>query len=228
MSGLLSAYVLHARPYRESSALVDVFSAQGRSRAVLRGARSKRGSQARPFQLLEMELKGTNELKTLSRVESITPPHFLHGDFLFSGLYLNELLMRLLPQDEAHPDLFEHYQLTLAALACGESLEPLLRGFEWRLLDELGYGFALDSDCHGQPINPQGFYRLLVDSGLEAVSDAFAPGLFAGHELLGLSRVDWQAPGVLLTAKRLMRQALAPHLGSRPLLSRELFRSRKE
>ena len=84
-------------------------------------------------------------------------------------MYLNELLIRLLPAEDAHPALFEHYVATLPALAEHRPLEPLLRAFEWRLLDELGYGFALDIDIAGQPIDAQRLYRLVPDAGLEPV-----------------------------------------------------------
>lgn len=223
----LPAFVLHGRPYKETSALVDLFTPQGRLRAVLRGARGKSGSLARPFLPLEIELRGKGELKNLARLEPNGIPNLLHGEVLFSGLYLNELLIRLLPAQDPHPALFEHYAATLQALATGHPLQPLLRTFEWRLLDELGYGFALAQDIHGQPLAPDIHYRLLPDAGLEAV-DHLQPGLFLGRDLLALAEADWQQPASLGTAKRLMRQALAPHLGGRPLVSRELFMNLKE
>lgn len=221
------AFVLHSRPYKESSALVDLFTPQGRLRAVMRAARGKAGSLIRPFVSLEVELRGKSELKTVARLESAGPAHWLDGQALFSGMYLNELLIRLLPAEDAHPALFEHYVGTLAALAAHRPLEPLLRAFEWRLLSELGYGFALDSDVAGQPVEPRRLYRLLPDAGLESV-ELFQPGLFNGAELLAMAEADWQVPGALAAAKRLMRQALAPHLGGRPLVSRELFMNLKE
>ncbi|WP_137818869.1 DNA repair protein RecO [Pseudomonas sp. 2FG] len=221
------AFVLHSRAYRESSALVDFLTPQGRLRAVLRGARGKAGTLARPFVPVEVEFRGRGELKTVGRLESAGVPHWLHGDALFSGLYLNELLIRLLPVEDPQPILFEHYGMTLAALAAGRPLEPLLRAFEWRLLDELGYGFTLAEDLSGQPIAPDGLYRLQPDAGLEPVAQ-LQPGLFQGAELLAMAAADWTAPGALAAAKRLMRQALAPHLGGRPLVSRELFMTLKE
>ncbi|HBP4228778.1 TPA: DNA repair protein RecO, partial [Pseudomonas aeruginosa] len=99
--------------------------------------------------------------------------------------------------------------------------------FEWRLLEQLGYGFALDVDIDGRPIEPQALYQLLPEAGLEPVAQ-LQPGLFQGSELLSMADADWSAPGALAAAKRLMRQALAPHLGGRPLVSRELFMNRKE
>ncbi|SEI11264.1 DNA repair protein RecO [Pseudomonas fuscovaginae UPB0736] len=217
------AYVLHSRAYRENSALVDFITPQGRLRAVLRSARGKAGTLARPFVPLEVEFRGRSELKNVGRMESAGVAAWLVGDALFSGLYLNELLIRLLPAEDPHPVLFEHYALTLLALAEGRPLEPLLRSFEWRLLDDLGYGFALNADIHGEPLAADGMYRLQVDAGLERVY-LLQPGLFQGHELLAMAEADWSAVGALSAAKRLMRQALAVHLGGKPLVSRELFR----
>ncbi|GLK88187.1 DNA repair protein RecO [Pseudomonas turukhanskensis] len=221
------AFILHSRAYRESSALVDFLTPQGRLRAVLRGARGKAGTLARPFVPVEVEFRGRGELKNVGRLEAAGIPRWLHGEALFSGLYLNELILRLLPAEDPHPVLFDHYAATLEALAAGRALEPLLRAFEWRLLDELGYGFALAEDLHGQPVVVGQLYRLLPDSGLEPVH-LLQPGLFQGAELLAMAEADWTAPGALSAAKRLMRQALAPHLGGRPLVSRELFMTLKE
>ena len=217
------AFVLHSRPYKETSALVDFFTPEGRLRAVLRGARGKVGSLARPFAPLELELRGRGELENVGRLEASGIAHWLQGQTLYSGMYLNELLLRLLPAEDPHPALFQHYALTLQALAANPPLEPLLRAFEWRLLDELGYGFALDIDITGQPIAVDGLYRLRPDAGLESVAQ-LQPGLFQGADLLAMAEADWTSPGALAAAKRLMRQALAPHLGGRPLVSRELFR----
>ena len=221
------AYVLHSRAYRESSALVDFLTPQGRLRAVLRGARGKTGTLARPFVPLEVEFRGRGELKNVGHLEAAGIANLLSGEALFSGLYLNELLIRLLPAEDPHPIVFEQYAMTVLALAQGRALEPLLRAFEWRLLDELGYGFALNTDRHGQPIAADGLYRLQADAGLEAVGQ-LQPGVFHGAELLAMAEADWTAPGALAAAKRLMRQALAPHLGGRPLVSRELFMTLKE
>ena len=217
------AYVLHSRPYRETSALVDFITPQGRLRAVLRSARGKAGTLARPFVPLEIEFRGRGELKNVGRMESAGISTWLSGEALFSGLYLNELLIRLLPAEDPHPAVFDHYAATLLALAEGRPLEPLLRAFEWRLLDDLGYGFSLTVDIHDEPVEADGMYRLQVDAGLERVW-LQQPGLFQGAQLHAMAEADWAAPGALSGAKRLMRQALAVHLAGKPLASRELFR----
>src|SRR5699024_1083870 len=92
------AFVLHVRPYKETSALIDLFTrAQGRIRAVLRGYRSKKGTAARPFNCLEVELRGQGELKSIARLEPAGGFLLLQGERLMCALYLNELTMRLLP-----------------------------------------------------------------------------------------------------------------------------------
>ncbi|MDY0207385.1 MAG: DNA repair protein RecO [Pseudomonas sp.] len=220
------AFILHSRPYKETSALMDVFTPQGRLRAVLRGARGKLGSVARPFSALDIELRGRSELKTISRIEPAGEFNFLQGQALFCAMYLNELLVRLLPLNDPQPVLFEHYRLSIQGLAHGLAFEPLLRTFEWRLLEQLGYGFSFTVDIHGQALDTQMLYRLLPKSGFEAVS-LLQSGVFLGADILALSAADWQQPSILHTAKRLMRQALAAHLGGRPLMSRELFLAQK-
>ena len=220
------AFILHSRPYKETSALMDVFTPAGRLRAVLRGARGKLGSVARPFSMLDIELRGRSELKTISRIEPAGAFNFLQGQSLFCAMYLNELLVRLLPLNDPQPVLFEHYQLTIQGLAHALPIEPLLRTFEWRLLEQLGYGFSFELDIAGQALQEQMLYRLVPESGFEAVPQ-FSPGVFLGADILALSATDWQQKSTLHTAKRLMRQALAAHLGGRPLMSRELFLAQK-
>lgn len=220
------AFILHSRPYKETSALMDVFTPAGRLRAVLRGARGKLGSVARPFSMLEIELRGRSELKTISRIEPAGEFNFLQGQALFCALYLNELLVRLLPLNDPQLILFDHYRLTVQGLAQGRAVEPLLRTFEWRLLEQLGYGFSFTEDSAGQALQEQMLYRLVPESGFEAVAQ-FRPGVFLGEDILALTAADWQHTTVLHTAKRLMRQALAAHLGGRPLMSRELFLAQK-
>ena len=183
------AFILHSRPYKETSAQMDVLTPAGRLRAVLRGARGKLGSVARPFSALEIELRGRGELKTISRIEPAGEFNFLQGQALFCAMYLNELLVRLLPLNDPQPILFEHYMLSVQGLAQGVALEPLLRTFEWRLLEQLGYGFSFEVDVHGQALNAQMLYRLLPENGFEAVT-LMQSGVFLGADILALSVSD--------------------------------------
>jgi len=231
---LQPAYVLHSRPYRDTSALLEVFTAeQGRISLVARGARRRTrggssGALLQPFIPLLLSFTGRTELKNLGATESAGPPRMLRGERLFSGLYLNELLVRLLHRHDPHPQLFAAYGAALDALAGSELVDDVLRQFEFTLLGELGYGFSLDIDgLSGEAVLPGHWYNYHPDWGLVAQGagvDSTQPA-FAGAELLAMASAGFggQARG---TAKRLLRQVLAAHLGEAPLRSRELFRTR--
>lgn len=228
MRPLSPAYVLHSRPYRDTSALVDLLTLhEGVQRVVWRGARgSRKGSGPQPFVPLMVALAGRSELKTLASAETAGHYVLLQGDQLFSGLYLNELLLRLLRPADPQPMLFAAYQGALEALASPNPVEPVLRRFEWQLLDVLGYGFSLTVDALGQPIDAQARYVWESEQGLVRIE--MPPGAgFSGAALLKIAGDDWDDPMTLRTAKLLMRQALSVHLGDRPLMSRQLFPSAK-
>lgn len=218
----ISSFILHVKPYRETSALVDFFTPEGRIRAVLRGARGKLGSIARPFIPLSVNFIGQGELKTVKQIEASQMPFLLEKNSLFSGLYLNELLIKLLPLEDACPLLFNHYQDTLWQLSKTQEIEPLLRDFEWQLLVELGYSFSLVETGEGEPIEPESFYIFSVDYGLQKIAQVQS-GAFYGRDLLAMSDASWSSKRVLSSAKRLMRQVLAVYLQGKPLVSRQLF-----
>jgi DNA repair protein RecO (recombination protein O) len=223
MHALGPAYVLHSRPYRDTSALVDLLTLHhGLVRVVWRGARGGRRHLAQPFLPLLIDLRGRGELKTLHHAEVAGPHALLQGQALFSGMYLNELLVRLLGPDTPQPLLFAAYQQAIAELAERVSVEPVLRTFESRLIEYLGYGFSLTMDVSDNPLDPDSRYAYISDEGLQRITEPAGAG-FPGSALLAIAAGDWDAPGALITAKRLMRQALAPHLGDRPLVSRQLF-----
>ena len=143
---LQPAFVLHTRHYRDSSLLLDVFTAQcGRISLVAKGARRPVRGRAnaailQPFIPLLLSFSGRSELKTLTGSEVAGQTQALKGDRLFSGIYLNELMIRLLHQQDAHPSLFVAYGNAVASLGSAESMDDVLRRFEFSLLQELGYG----------------------------------------------------------------------------------------
>lgn len=217
-----AGWILHRRAYRNSSLIVDCYTEQhGRVGMVARGGR--KDPLLQPFRPLQFLFKGHGELKTLMRCEPAGPAIGIVGEGLYCGLYLNELLTRLLHRDDPSNSLLALYAETLAGLAQEpEGREVLLRNFEFRLLDTLGYGFSLQHDVEAKSISASALYRLEPDQGL--VMDAC--GEFSGEDLLALAVGDWRLP-VRRTARNLMRRALAPHLGEKPLASRELFRGMK-
>ena len=221
---LQPAYLLHSRPYRDSSALVDLLTLDyGLVRAVARGVRGRRRSAAlQQHQLLLVSLSGRGELLTLTHAEQAAAGFFLTGHRLFSALYLNEILERLLQPADSHPAVFRLYQQTLLRLHEDYPLEPLLRSFEWSLLQELGY------EPDFSALQPELCYRFDPGNGFESVSALTEKRDFQGQALLSLHQALNDNP-LLLTpaqqgdAKRLMRLALGPLLGDKPLMSRFLF-----
>ena len=149
-------FVLHSYPYRETSLIVEVFSRDhGRVGLVAKGARRPM-SQLRgvlmAFQPLLIDWSGGGEMKTLVRAEWMGGQPLLGGQALLCAYYANELLMRLMPREDAHPRLHQAYGEALRALAASEPQEVVLRRFELALLQELGYGMPLDVDANGEPV----------------------------------------------------------------------------
>lgn len=226
------AFVLHTKAYRESSQLVDLFSRHhGRLRLVARGSlrRSKgRGRTIEPFAPLIVGWRGKGELKTLANAEPSGTPLILCGDCLFSGFYLNELILRLLADHDPHETLFDCYLSTLHALSEGQHIELALRRFERQLLSDLGYGLALEhSEDSGAEIDPEGWYWFDPVVGVTSPTlsplEREQPNCFSGDSLLAIAAEDYSNPSHIKAAKRLMRLAIQNLLGDRPLRSRELF-----
>lgn len=228
MAALLHAYFLHTRAYRETSLLVEVLSAEaGRLSGSWRGGRRSRVGIPQLFQPLMLEASGTGELRSIQRVETAGPALLLSGTALFSGFYLNELLIRLLPREEPQPGLFVAYAGTLGRLADREAPEPLLRQFEALLLDVLGYGLDYGHDyVRGEAVRSGFDYDYHPERGFTL--SASGAGAFSGDVLLCLARGDFAEPVAAAAAKRLHRLALARLLGPRPLKSRELFLSAQD
>ncbi|WP_040976801.1 DNA repair protein RecO [Necropsobacter massiliensis] len=220
--------MLHRRAYGETSLLVDVFTEEtGRLTLLAKGARAKRSPQKgilQPFTPLLLRWSGRGELKTLTKAEPAAISLPLRTEALYSGFYVNELIMRLLAAETAYPQLFQDYLHCLTALAAApEQLESGLRRFEFRLLHTMGYGVDF---CHcagsGEPVDADMTYRYRAEKGFIAslIKDNLT---FYGRELLAFARQEFTDPAVLQAAKRFIRIALKPYLGAKPLKSRELF-----
>ncbi len=225
---LQPSYVLHSRKFRDASLLVDFFTRDhGRVRAVARGALRggpRRRPPLQPFHPALVSFAGRGELRTVSGVEADGPPALLRGERLFSGLYVNELLVRLLRARQEHRALYRAYQDTLRAIERADGVEPALRGFELRLLAELGYAINLAEERDGRrPIDSRGRYRFDPQTGFARCAAAAGDGVFQGGHLIALREFRLHDEEAARSAKRLLRMALAAHLGGRPLASRALF-----
>ncbi len=222
-----AAFVIHSRPYRETSQLVEVFTReQGRQSLVAKGSRQPRSplkGLLQPFVPLRLGFAGKGELKNLHHAEATAPAIRLMGTALYSGLYLNELIYYLLEAQTPFDEVFDAYHNTLTKLANGEGIEPCLRHFEFYMLNILGYGVDFTQDAlSGEAIRPEAWYRYQPESGFIVLEQA-EPGAYPGEHLHALAELDLSLPGVLASAKRFSRQALGPYLGGRALRSRALF-----
>ena len=212
------AYVLHARPYRETSLLLECLTREhGRLGVVARGVRGERArlrrAQLEPFQPLAMDLLLRGEMATLTALETVGTSLRLAGDAGLAGLYLNELVVRLTERQDPATPLFDAYAQTLARLAADEPLAWSLRRFERDLLETIGYGLQLqyESDT-GEPLQPDGHYRYLVEQGAVRCAASHAQAL-RGSDLLALAQDQSPDNPGLKNLRDLMREVIRFHLG---------------
>jgi DNA repair protein RecO (recombination protein O) len=226
------AYVLHTRPYRDTSALIIFFTYQhGLIHAVARGARGNRSrlkGLLQPFVPLLISWSGQNDLHSLRDAEAQGEINYLPSEKFLTGLYINELLVRVLQKHDAHPELYLAYQQALQGLCGVKHEQAILRIFEKRLLHALGYALPLNQDCAtGHAILSERFYQFDPAHGFSILPESFthhdATNVFAGKIIIALQQEDFGDKQLLRDMKRLMRLALAPLIGAKQLKSRELF-----
>jgi DNA repair protein RecO (recombination protein O) len=225
-----AAFLLHRREYQNSSLILELFTRDfGRMSLIARGARKRR--DVSHFQIanrLQLGWTGRSELKLLTHIESRSLQ--VTESCLIAVFYLNELLIYLLPKQDAYADLFELYQSTLLQLD-KESLEPLLRNFEFKLLTSLGLMPALDIEsAGGQPVEESSSYQINPSNGLCRAHE-HDKNTFTAEQLFAIQRGDFSALSTLQAAKRLMRTIIDFNLQGRALQSRliyqQMFHSKK-
>ncbi|MEW6764821.1 MAG: DNA repair protein RecO [Pseudomonadota bacterium] len=218
-------YILHARPWRDTSLLLEVFLREGGRRGVIaRGARRNANLRARlqPFRKLWLDLGGRGELAQLRTAEDLLNLPAMNGRTLACAYYLNELLIRLLPRDDAHAGLFEHYAEALTRLAGGRAEAPVLRAFEKALLEELGWAPDWLQDTDDQTIEPEAMYHVHPEHGVQRVSHSSASAV-SGISLVDLAEGRFTEPATQREIRLILHALMAPHLGPQPLRSRELL-----
>ena len=239
----LTAYVLHRYDWSESSLIVDLFTReQGRLAVAAKGAKRPH-SQLRPlllpFQRVHVTLGRAAKDDAASEVQNLRGAEWAGGTAmptgaaLFSGFYMNELLMKLIARHDPHPALFDAYAQTLPALAANDDApaQAALRAFELILLKEVGVLPDLSmATLTQQHVAEAGCYTLLPEAGVGAprageveVAGAVLIGLQAALEhgsVLALQQACTQA---LSELKPLLRGLLNYHLGSSVLRTRQVM-----
>jgi DNA repair protein RecO (recombination protein O) len=226
------AFVLHSYPFRETSLIIDVFSRDfGRVALMARGARRPRSALRGlllAFQPLELAWAGKGEVQTLMKAEWQGGQPLLTGKALFFAYYLNELLIQLLPREDAHERLFSVYAKTLRHFAL-RLREGDLRCFERAFLQELGYGLTLEHDADGAPIDAAGHYAYAIENGPVRLPRAGHSALsVSGKTLVDLAQDDFSDPRSLQEAKQLMRALIAHYSDGKGLDTRRIFMELQE
>ena len=223
------AWLLHHRPFRDSSKILDILSRdQGRLAVVAkgsRGAKSKLRGILRPFLPLQLSWVIRADLGTLTGAELDGAPLSLTGDALLSGYYVNELILKLLHRHDPQPEIFVAYGKTIERLAGNKEVAAPLRQFEIELLRMLGYALNLDHDTHTQePLRSQQQYEYRAAEGPVPVSDREGPMVFTGAELDAIRKQQFADRAVLKNAGTLLRNVIAFHLDGKELKSRKVLK----
>jgi DNA repair protein RecO (recombination protein O) len=239
------AFVLHTYPYRETSLIVEAFTAtRGRLVLVAKGAKRPTGAMRgmlHPFQVLTLAWFGRSEMKTLkgAELECILPQ--LAGPALLSAFYMNELLLKLMHREDPHDALFAAYERAVTALAgltrgdgMVRDIAGILRRFEVVLVQELGYALQLaqEADSH-VPVDPARNYwyqveRGPVDARYVARESNHGDGLqLSGKTLVDMANNDYADPQTQAQSKQLMRRMINHLLGDKVLHTRNLIRELK-
>lgn len=220
--------MLHTRPFKETSLLVDLFTRNhGKISVIAKGAKrpkSKIGIIKTPSCLFFVSCTGRGELKILTHCE-IKEYFFPIAEAFNSVVYLNELLIKLLEKEDAHPEIFDHYLIVCGSLKRKnkEKLEKNLRSFELTLLKEIGYGLNLNFEGNSDiEIKEDTCYKFVPSVGfLPLTKSESNKHNFSGRDILNLSTGNFSSPDTLLASKQIMRQAIDFHLGNKTLKIRE-------
>jgi DNA repair protein RecO (recombination protein O) len=226
---LAPGYILHHRPYRDTSRILEVLVRDhGRLTLFARGVRGPKprfGGVLQPFDLLLLSFQLGREAGQLTGVESAESAPALPAGSLMAAFYLNELLLKLTARHDPMPEVFADYRWALAGLRAADKVEAVLRLFEKRLLEAVGYGVDLTSEARtGKAIEAEGFYRFQASQGLVPARAGDADAV-AGSSMLDLAREQLGEGRGLEDARRVLRAALAERLEGRELTTRRVARA---
>ena len=210
--------------------IVDVFTVEnGRMAMVAKGAKrpasNLRGALL-SLQPIEAVYSGRGEVKTLTAATWLPGQPWLTGQALMCGMYLNELLIKLLPREDPHPALFESYAATLMTLAESAEQSAILREFETTLLAELGYGLQLECDVKtGEPLKPDTLYRYDPMSGAR---ESGMGQLISGAALLALASGRFPTKQIAAEARDFVRTIIDFHMERRSMRTTAVMHDLRE
>jgi len=229
------AFLLHARPFRETSLIIEVFSRQyGRVGLLAKGVRnpkSRKRALVMPFQALLLGWSGKGELPLLTAIEATDVARELAAEQRYAAFYLNELLLKLLHRHDAHESLFDYYSNTLEEIYQGTPVQHALRGFEKELLSQCGYGLILHQEAgSSQPVEAEKIYHYISGQGPKPVAagdkkkSSSQQGLtIKGKSLLDFYHNVFDDKESLNECRNLIRYLLNRQLEGKTLHSRQVY-----
>jgi DNA repair protein RecO (recombination protein O) len=222
------AFILHHRPFRDSSQILDVLTRDhGKVALVARGSRGSKSRLAgvlRPFLPLRVSWVARSDLGTLTGAEASGAPSGLRGDELLSAYYVNELILHFLHRHDPQPEIYGLYEQAIRALCGAHNVAACLRSFELEFLSMLGYAVNLDREAgtHDSVVAERNYdYR--VEDGPVQVERSTGPLVFSGATLLAIAAGQLEDVEVLRAANRLLREVVSYHLGGKELQSRKVL-----
>lgn len=224
-----NCFLLHQRSFGETSIIADVFTQKsGKISFIAKGAKkpkSKFFGYLVPFQKLKITYSGRSELKTLTSIDrDLASNSNTFSKVSYSLLYINELLMKLLPKDAKHEELFVLYDEFLKKINKNNNLEISLRHFELDLLDMLGYGFDYDSEIDSnEPIEAELSYVFVSERGFRKSNSSS----FKGKDILSIKKRKLEDVP-LKYLKEITTKAIGICLEGKDLASRKIFKSIKK
>ena len=224
-----NCFLLHQRSYGETSIIADVFTQKsGKISFIAKGAKkpkSKFFGYLVPFQKLKITYSGRSELKTLTSIDrDLASNSNTFSKVSYSLLYINELLMKLLPKDAKHQELFFLYDEFLKKINKNNNLEISLRHFELDLLDMLGYGFDYESEIDSnEPIEAELSYVFVSERGFRKSNSSS----FKGKDILSIKKRKLEDVP-LKYLKEITTKAIGICLEGKDLTSRKIFKSIKK
>jgi DNA repair protein RecO (recombination protein O) len=222
-------FLLHHRPHGETSLIVDVFTKKnGKMSFIAKGAKkpkSKFFGYLTPFTKLRITYTGRSELKTLTNIDrDFSESTNSLSKTSYSLLYINELLIRLLPKDAVHEDLFQLYESFLVRIHSGENIELTLRSFELDMLEMLGYGLDFENEIDKNlSIDVNKNYSFIPERGFRESKNSN----FSGKDIINI-RMRNLAEVSKKHLKHITQESIHFCLDGKNLSSREIFRRIKQ
>lgn len=222
------AFVLHHRPFRDTSLLLDIVTQDhGKIALVARGSRSAKSRLAgllRPFLPLSISWVARRDLGTLTGAEAAGPPIGIQGDALLAAFYVNELLLYFLHRHDPQPEIYRLYTEVISHLGSNQEIAACLRSFELELLSLLGYAVSFHPESVvDAELDPEQHYEYRVEQGPVPVERSGGPTVFKGAVLQAVHAQQFDDPDILRAANRLLRQVIDHHLGGKQLNSRKVL-----